>query len=105
MKSEQQLIYQIALTLIPNIGDVLAKNLVSYCGGVEAVFKEKKAKLLKIPGIGEFSADCISSFKSFERAEEELKFIEKHKIKTLFYLDESYPFSLKDINDSPCLMY
>ncbi len=105
MKSEQQLIYQIALTLIPNIGDVLAKNLVSYCGGVEAVFKEKKAKLLKIPGIGEFSADCISSFKSFERAEEELKFIEKHKIKTLFYLDESYPFRLKDINDSPCLMY
>ena len=34
--------YKIALTLIPNIGDILAKRLVAYCGSVEAVFEEKK---------------------------------------------------------------
>lgn len=105
MKSEQKLLYQIALTLIPNIGDVLAKNLVSYCGGVEAVFKEKKSKLLKIPGIGEFSADSICGFQSFERAEQELAFIQKHKIKPLFYLDDAYPFRLKEIYDAPCMLY
>lgn len=105
MNAEQKLIYQIALTQIPNVGDVLAKNLVSYCGGVEAVFKEKKAKLLRVPGIGEFTADSICNFKNFEKSEEELKFIQKHKIIPLFYLDEAYPFRLKEIADAPCLLY
>jgi hypothetical protein len=25
--------YQIALTLLPKVGDVLAKKLIAYCGG------------------------------------------------------------------------
>ena len=53
---DENLKYKIALSLIPNIGDVLAKRLVSYCGSVEAVFDEKKAALEKIPGIGESRA-------------------------------------------------
>jgi len=52
---QEQLSYKLALTLIPNIGDVLAKNLVSYCGGPEQVFKAKKKELLRIPGIDESS--------------------------------------------------
>ena len=32
------LIYKLALSKIPNVGTVLAKNLVNFCGGVEAVF-------------------------------------------------------------------
>jgi DNA processing protein len=42
---DENLKYKIAISLIPNIGDILAKRLVSYCGGVEAVFKEKKGWL------------------------------------------------------------
>ena len=30
----EQLKYQIAITLIPGVGPVLARNLISYCGGV-----------------------------------------------------------------------
>ena len=44
--------YKIALSLIPNIGDILAKRLVAYCGSAEAIFREKKSMLEKIPGIG-----------------------------------------------------
>ena len=99
------LLYKIALGLIPGIGDVLTKTIVSYCGGVENVFKQGKSRLMKIPGIGDVTAHSISSFKNFDRAEQELNFIEKHKIKTFFYLDKSYPTRLKDIQDAPCLLY
>jgi len=57
--SDEQLKYQIALTLLPGIGSVIARNLVSYCGSVEAVFKAKKQQLEKIPGIGKAIAAKI----------------------------------------------
>jgi DNA processing protein len=99
------LYYQIALTLIPGIGDVLARNIVSYCGGVEEIFKQKKSHLLRIPGIGEVLADSIVHFDNFKRVEEELKFIESHRVNALFYLDEGYPDRLKNLADSPILLY
>mgnify|MGYP003351177565 CR=1 FL=1 len=53
---KEELLYQIALTLIEGVGDVNAKSLLAYCGSAESVFKQKKSSLLKIPGIGEYSA-------------------------------------------------
>lgn len=101
----ENLVYQIALTQIPGIGDVLARNLVSYCGGVEEVFKQKKSKLLQIPGIGEKMAQAVLQFKEFKKAEAEVKFIEKHGIKPMFYLNKDYPNRLKNIHDSPIMLY
>src|SRR5689334_14787498 len=51
--SEEKLKYQIALTQIPGIGAVLGKTVVSYCGSPEAVFRETKSRLRRIPGISE----------------------------------------------------
>ncbi len=103
--SEEEKIKRIALKMVPLIGDVGAKALVSYCGSAVAVFREKRAKLLKIPYIGEAIASNISSFKNFERAEEELQFIKKHKIEVFFYADENYPRRLKQLSDAPFLLY
>ncbi len=99
------LIYKIALTLIPGVGSVNGKSLVAYCGGVKAVFMEKKRTLLKIPGIGEQTVSAISNHNVFERAEEEIGFIEKNQISPLFYLDRDYPGRLKHCHDSPLLLY
>ncbi len=100
-----KLLYQIAITLIPGVGDINAKKLISYCGGVEAVFSENKSALLKIPGIGLSTTRAILNKKVYERAEKELKFIEKYKIKTLYFLDKHYPSRLKNCIDSPVLLY
>lgn len=102
---KEQLLYQIALTKIPRIGNVLAKNLISYCGGVKEIFSKKASELSKIPGIGPIHAHSIAKFKNFKGQEEELKRMEKHGIETLFFLDEDYPTRLKNINDSPILLY
>ena len=101
----QNLKYKIALTLIPNIGDILAKRLVAYCGNVQAVFEEKKSSLEKIPGIGSFHADFVINHSIFDRAEEEMKFIEKNSITPLFYLDGDYPKRLTYCEDSPVMLY
>lgn len=99
------MLQEIALTMIKGIGDITIRNLLSYCGGPEEIFKTKKSHLEKIPGIGSKTADLIINHSSFERAEKELKFIEKYKIQPLFITSENYPKRLRNCPDSPALLY
>lgn len=105
VKMDNLLFYEIALTLIPGIGDVNAKKLLAYCGGAEAVFREKRKNLAKIPGIAERSIESIVSQDTLSRAEKELCFVEKNNIKVLYYLNHDYPKRLKHCYDSPVIIY
>jgi DNA processing protein len=101
-----ELTYQVGLTLIEGIGDIHAKSLLAYCGSAQEVFCQKKAHLLKVPGIGEYLARSIVNSKDvLKRADEEIKFIEKCKITPLFFNDENYPVRLKYCSDSPIMLY
>lgn len=102
---ESRKLYEIALTLIQGVGDVVGKKLVAYCGGAEAVFCETKKALTKIPNITESIVDNIMSPNVLKRAEEEIKFVEKNEITPLFYLDSQYPKRLQHCHDSPMLLY
>ena len=53
--------YQIALTLVPNVGDVAAKKLLAYCGSVENVFKESRKSLMSIPVVYSVISNSILS--------------------------------------------
>lgn len=101
----EQLKYKIGLSLIPGVGDVVAKKLIAYCGGAEAVFSEKKSSLLKIPGVGTSLANAILGQKVLNKAEREIAFIQKNNIQALFYLDEKYPKRLKYCDDGPVMLY
>jgi len=100
-----ELIYQLALTDVPNIGCVHAKILAQEFGSAEKVFKAKQQLLEKIEGIGEVRAKAIKAFHDFSKAEEEIKFIEKYKIKPLFLTDKDYPKRLLNCYDSPTLLF
>lgn len=103
---KDELLYQVALTLINGIGDINAKSLLSYCGSAEEIFKQKKGLLLKIPGIGEINAKSIvSSHHLLKRAEQEIKFIQQYKIETLFFTSNNYPSRLKLCSDGPIMLY
>ena len=103
--TDQSLLYNIALTMIPNIGSGLAQNLVAYCGSAEAVFNATKSKLLKVPLIGEERACDILNADVLKQAEAELKFISNYNIKPLLYSDPDYPSRLRDCADMPFLLY
>ncbi len=99
------MIYKIALSMINGIGNINAKKLVAYTGSPEAVFKEKKQTLGKIPGIADKTVKEIINPKVIKKAEKELQFIKKHNIQTYFYTDKDYPNRLKHYDDSPIILY
>lgn len=99
------LLYQIALTLVPNIGDVHAKALVNMYGDAQSVFKAKKTALENMEGIGTVRANSIKSFQDFTSSEAEIKFIEKYKITPLFITNKNYPQRLLNCYDSPSLLF
>ena len=101
----EDLLYKIGITLIPNVGPVTTRNLVSYCGGVKAVFESRKRELMKIPGIGPMIADNVTRQDVLGKAERELRFIEDNGIQAFFYLDEGYPGRLRHFPDSPAMLY
>ncbi len=98
-------LFQIALTKIPLVGPKSTKNLIAYCGGVEAVFREKKKNLLKIPNIGMAIVDSILNTNPEEAASDVLAYVEKNNIGLSFYLEPDYPSRLKNYDDAPCLLY
>jgi len=99
------LLYQLAISLIPGVGDVNGKKLISYCGSAEAVFKEKRKNLMKIPGMGISTVNAIIGQQVLNRAEEEIRFIENNRIQTLYFLDDNYPARLKHCMDGPIILY
>ncbi len=99
------LLYEIGVTLVPGVGVVGGKKLIAYCGGAEAVFKEKKRNLETVTGLSAKSIDAIISQKMLSRAEKEIKYMEKMDIKPLFYLNRDYPKRLLHCNDSPMMLY
>jgi DNA processing protein len=105
MDTAENLAYKIAISLIPGIGSVTARNLIAYVGSVEGVFQEKEKNLMKIPGIGEVNAKRVVRQNVLDRAKREVDFILKNKIQTFFYLDDNYPTRLKGCSDSPIILY
>jgi DNA processing protein len=103
--NSNELLYQIALTLVPNIGAVQAKILIDHFGDAESVFKASEKKLNAVENIGDVKAASIRAFEDFEKAEEEIKFIEKYKIQPLFITDKNYPQRLLKCYDAPTLLY
>ncbi len=102
---ENDLLYKIAISLIPGIGCINAKSLIAYCGSAEKVFSEKEKLLLQIPGIGTVLAKNILRSEVLRRAEKELEFIDKNGLTALFYLDKEYPERLRACTDAPVVLF
>jgi DNA processing protein len=100
-----ELLYRIALTMIPELGPVRIRSLISCFGDAGAVFKARKKELAIVEGIGEHCAGRLLRWRGFEQAEAEIRFIEKHLIDPVFLTDKSYPQRLLHCFDPPSLLY
>ncbi|GAA4295658.1 DNA-processing protein DprA [Aestuariibaculum suncheonense] len=103
--SEDQLLYALALQHVPNIGDIMAKRLIAYCGSAEAVLKEKRQNLLKIDNVGAITLKHLFETEHLKAAEAELKFIQEENIKVSYFESEDYPEKLKHCIDAPILLF
>jgi DNA processing protein len=102
---DQSRLSLLALHFIPGIGDRTMRQLISYSGSAERIFKMPRGKLLNIPGIGAVTAESIIKGKPFAVAEQEIKRAETADVKLVFFTDKDYPSRLKALSDAPSLLY
>jgi DNA processing protein len=100
-------VHILALSLVAGVGSHTAKTLISYCGTSESVFSAASGKLAKIPKIGDKIIASIKENKihAYSLAEEQLKIAEKNNSRILSYLSPEYPSRLKNIIDSPLVLF
>jgi DNA processing protein len=102
---DPELIYKVALSLVPGIGSITARKLINITGSPRNVFNEKRSMLLRIPGIGELMAEKVSTKGLLQKAEEEILYITKNNIKPLYFKDKEYPDRLNQCPDGPIMIY
>lgn len=100
-----ELFYLLALLKVDGVGDIVAKKLLNHCGSAENIFNSKTQLLKSIDGIGDVLIKKLKDKTIFEKAEQELKFIEKENISILYYQNDDYPNKLKHCIDAPVLLF
>ncbi|WP_320815974.1 DNA-processing protein DprA [Flavobacterium sp.] len=102
---QNELYHTLALLQVDGIGDVIAKKLIHHCGSAETVFQSKNTSLAKIEGIGKYLLKNLQDKTVFQKAEKELRFIEKENINILHFQDSDYPERLQNCFDAPTLLF
>ncbi|RPD45884.1 DNA-protecting protein DprA [Hymenobacter sediminis] len=104
----QDLYYEVALTLFPNIGPQLTRQLMSYGGSAKNVLHLPPGKLRKIPGVGPATVAILTGAErtaALNQAEAALRKAEKDGVQILFYTSKQFPARLKQLPDAPTLLY
>lgn len=96
---------RIALSFIPQIGDVVARHLIEHFGSAAAIFAAARRDLERIPTVGPSRAEAIRNFQDFNRADAEIRFLERHGAQAIFWTDDDYPARLRHCWDAPVLLY
>lgn len=100
-----ELIATLRLQHVPNIGDVMAKRLIAYCGSPSAIFETQRKQLLQIDGIGTHTIKYLFDAEHLEAAQKEHLFMEANDIAWTYFEDPDYPHYLKHCIDSPILLF
>ena len=99
--------YWLAFSMIPGVGGKTARQLLDIIPNPEDLFLENKKGLEAIFGNKTKIIDAILSKSMFAQVEDELKFIDTHKIQLLAYNDDKYPQRLKraECGDTPIVLF
>lgn len=100
-----QRLYQIGLTMVEGVGDILARQLLETLGDAECIFRMSRTALAKVPGIGSTLIARLQDPQVLQRAERELRFIEDNRIYLYYIGDPHYPARLRECTDAPVLFY
>lgn len=97
--------YGIALSLLDGIGSRTAKTLLQHFEEPQEIFERKDVFKTKIKGFSKERIKMLNRSKALIEAEYQMKYIEKHDIRVLFYGDEDYPKRLMECPDAPIVLY
>lgn len=101
----QDLRYILALMSIKGIGSIRARHLIEAFGSAQNVLEADASMIAQIPSVSYALLNGRNNPRFLELADQELRFIEQHHIKTMVYGEESYPHRLLDCPDAPTLLF
>ena len=102
---DEDLKYMLALSLVPQIGPVLSKELIRNFDSAEQIFKASNSKLSRVNGVGPKLISYLREKKYIELAEHELAYCKQHYIELCSMYDSNYPLRMKRCIDSPIIFY
>jgi DNA processing protein len=105
MHSDEEVFWQIALTLVPGIGCVLAKALAEHFASARDIFRATEDELVRVEKMHPGAAKRIKQFDQFRQADQTLAFTIKHGVRVIFLTDPGYPSRLRQCTDPPTILY
>ena len=104
--TEQEILYTMALTRVPNINLQNLHILLDELGSATAVFEHRKDVLDILPQANKKLLDALALMEiQIPRAEEELNFTQENHIQCLCLKDDAYPIRMRECPDAPLLVY
>lgn len=97
--------YWLALSFIKDVGPITIKRLLSVFHSPERILRATFNELRDVDNISELRAKKIHEFDEWQRVEQELDAIKDSTIRIIKYTDPDYPENLRQIEDSPILLY
>jgi DNA processing protein len=97
--------YTLALTQIQGIGSVRGKKLITEFKNAANVFDHWQDLIRIDPRLVRIIRQASKDRELWRRTEAEMKFIEKYRLKVLFFQDTDYPRRLTDCYDSPVYLF
>ena len=91
--------------MVPDIGPIGAKKLLTEFGTPENIFDADIDALITIEGIGVNRAKNIKGFSSWEDVDKKIQAMNRKGIEAVHFGDSSYPEMLREIEDSPVILY
>ena len=97
--------YWIWLSLISGLGCVRKRKILQIYKTPERIYKLTKKELLKVDGIGEETAEKIIMSKNEKMIDYHIRYMQKNNIDIINIDEIYYPQSLREIYDSPIILY
>jgi DNA processing protein len=97
--------YWIGLSLVPDVGPITAKQLISRAGTPEHIFSLDMHSLLSLQGMTRTRAEKIVNFSGWDDVDKQVRAMEQKGISVVCYGAPGYPTVLQEIPDAPVVIY
>jgi DNA processing protein len=95
----------IALSMVPEIGNISFRKLLSAFGSPEAVFDSSIENLTHVPGISERKAKNIKHFSAWANVEKQIELLHRENARVVTFDSPEYPAMLRQIEDAPAVLF
>lgn len=102
---EDELLFSLALTRIKGVGLIGARQLLEKAGSAKTLFEYRNELKEIIPNATPKLINALNSPEAILRAEEEIAFADKNRIKCFTIHSDLYPSRLRECPDAPLVLF